>query len=322
MAELPFLKFYPSDWLGEERLKLCSLAARGLWIEMLCLMHKAEPRGELRVEGVPLQTEELAAVVGKPVEEIATALAELERWKVFSRRKSRVIYSRRMDRDENRARKNRENGKKGGNPSLRKQTQTRKSVNPNSKAQTLRVLEAQSLEEKTNPPPPSSRESVPPRKPPPAEPLPDPLDIPEFLDRRRKPEAAQLDLTPDPPTKPDKARGSRLPDDWQPGPDARTFAHSQGLTDAEIDSVAERFRDHWHGKSGAAARKASWLATWRNWIRSDIDRGRVGAGAGRGKPAAGSRTGGDGAEDRSFAASLARAAERQAAGGAAKRGPG
>ena len=176
------------------------------------------------------------------------------------------------------------------------------------------------------PPPPSSRESVPPTKSKPespsAEPVPDPLDIPEFLDRRRKPEAAQLDLAPEPPPEPDKARGSRLPDDWQPGPDARTFAHSQGLTDAEIDSVAERFRDHWHGKSGAAARKASWLATWRNWIRSDIDRGRVGAGASRGKPAAGSRTGGDGAEDRSFAASLARAAERQAAGSAPKRGPG
>lgn len=177
-------------------------------------------------------------------------------------------------------------------------------------------------EEKTNPPPPSSRESVPPRKPPSAEPLPDPLDIPEFLDRRRKPEAAQLDLATDPPTKPDKARGSRLPDDWQPGPDARSFAHSQGLTDAEIDSVAERFRDHWHGKSGAAARKASWLATWRNWVRGDIDRRRVGAGAGRGKPAAGSRAGGDGTEDRSFAASLARAAQRQAAGSAPKRGSG
>lgn len=176
------------------------------------------------------------------------------------------------------------------------------------------------------PPPPSSRESVPPTKSTPetpaAEPLPDPLDIPEFLDRRRKPEAAQLDLAPDPPPKPDKARGSRLPDDWQPGPEARNFAHKLGLTDAEIDNVAERFRDHWHGKSGAAARKASWLATWRNWVRNDVDRGRVGAGAGSRKPSPGSRPGRDGAEDRSFTASLARAAVRQAAGGSAKRGPG
>src|SRR5690606_5110201 len=27
------------------------------------------------------------------------------------------------------------------------------------------------------------------------------------------------------------------------------------------------FRDYWHGVAGAAARKADWPATWRNWIR-------------------------------------------------------
>lgn len=37
----PWLKFYPTDWRSDPALKMCSLAARGLWIEMIALMHEA-----------------------------------------------------------------------------------------------------------------------------------------------------------------------------------------------------------------------------------------------------------------------------------------
>jgi hypothetical protein len=33
---------------------------------------------------------------------------------------------------------------------------------------------------------------------------------------------------------------------------------------------ADKFADHWRAKAGKDARKADWLATWRNWCRSDI----------------------------------------------------
>jgi hypothetical protein len=33
--------------------------------------------------------------------------------------------------------------------------------------------------------------------------------------------------------------------------------------------VAEVFRDHWHAKGGADARKVDWEATWRNWVRRE-----------------------------------------------------
>jgi hypothetical protein len=45
------MKFYPSDWRSDPMLRLCSLAARGLWMEMMCLMHEAEPYGSLLVNG-------------------------------------------------------------------------------------------------------------------------------------------------------------------------------------------------------------------------------------------------------------------------------
>lgn len=34
------------------------------------------------------------------------------------------------------------------------------------------------------------------------------------------------------------------------------------------------FRDYWLAKSGANATKKDWLATWRNWIRKDVEDGR------------------------------------------------
>jgi len=120
-ARYPWFKFTPQDWRGDAGLRIVSLAARGLWIEMLCVMHEADPYGHLIGKtGKALTVDDLASVVGKPVEVVAACLSELEEQGVFSRTKAQVIVSRRMIRDHNRARKMRENGKMGGNPSLGK----------------------------------------------------------------------------------------------------------------------------------------------------------------------------------------------------------
>jgi len=121
-ASDPWMKFYPADWRSDPKLRLVSMAARGLWMEMLCIMHEAPVRGELVVGGVALDAARLARMVGEPVSDASEWLAELQCAEVFSTRKNGVIYSRRMERDENRRRKMRENGKKGGNPSLCKST--------------------------------------------------------------------------------------------------------------------------------------------------------------------------------------------------------
>jgi hypothetical protein len=56
---------------------------------------------------------------------------------VFSRKRSGVIYNRRIERDEQIARKNRDNGKKGGSPSLCNKTEIDKSVNRPDKARAI-----------------------------------------------------------------------------------------------------------------------------------------------------------------------------------------
>lgn len=67
-------------------------------------------------------------------------------------------------------------------------------------------------------------------------------------------------------------RGSRLSPDWQPSEIDHAYAASKGFTPAEIDRHAERFRNYWTAKAGAAALKLDWPATWRNWIISEAER--------------------------------------------------
>lgn len=117
----PFMKFYPQDWRADEKLRFCSLGARGLWIEMLALMHRSERYGQLLINGINPSAEQLAMQVAASAETVEEMLKELEAAGVFSRTATGSIYSRRMKRDEKKAKIARQNGKTGGNPNLRKQ---------------------------------------------------------------------------------------------------------------------------------------------------------------------------------------------------------
>lgn len=67
-------------------------------------------------------------------------------------------------------------------------------------------------------------------------------------------------------------RGSRLATDWQPGEPDRDFAAGKGFSPPGIDRMAEKFRNYWTAKSGSAATKIDWAATWRNWVLEEADR--------------------------------------------------
>jgi hypothetical protein len=119
MAKLDWMQFYPVAWRSDISLRRVSFAARGLWIDMLTIMHEAKPRGVLLVEGEIVKTDFLARLLGADVGEVERLLAELESAGVFSRKKNGAIYSRRMEADEARRMKQSINGKKGGNPILK-----------------------------------------------------------------------------------------------------------------------------------------------------------------------------------------------------------
>jgi hypothetical protein len=99
MGSHQWLKFWPQDWQRDPALRICTLAARGLWIELLSLAHDAKPYGHILVNGRQPNNKQMAAVAGCTEAEVAALLAELEEAGVFSKTPDGTIYSRRMVRD-------------------------------------------------------------------------------------------------------------------------------------------------------------------------------------------------------------------------------
>lgn len=100
MSKRPAFQFYPGDWRTDPSLRLCALLARGLWIEMMAIMHEGEPYGHLTAQGRPISDDMLARLVGESPASVKRAMKDLEANGVFSRTGEGVIYSRRMVRDE------------------------------------------------------------------------------------------------------------------------------------------------------------------------------------------------------------------------------
>lgn len=109
---LPWMKFYPAAWRADPALRMCSLAARGLWVEMLSIMHEAEPYGYLLVNGRPVTDAQLAVLAAAPSDQVPSLLDELESAGVFSRTRKGVIFSRRMVRDEKKSEEGRKSVEK------------------------------------------------------------------------------------------------------------------------------------------------------------------------------------------------------------------
>ncbi|MDE2105852.1 MAG: hypothetical protein KGL39_52000 [Patescibacteria group bacterium] len=115
----PAFQFYPGDWRRDTGLQACSLIARGLWHEMLCIMHDGEPYGHLAISGRPITEAQLARMVGESPRAVGRAIAELESGGVFSRSSEGAIYSRRMVRDDRLRRARAEGGQMGARHGVR-----------------------------------------------------------------------------------------------------------------------------------------------------------------------------------------------------------
>ena len=69
----PAFQFYAADWRGNAKLRRCTHAERGIWIEVMCLMHDSEEYGVLRwplkdlAQAVNCRLQELRSLVAKDV---------------------------------------------------------------------------------------------------------------------------------------------------------------------------------------------------------------------------------------------------------------
>ena len=117
----PAFQFYPADWRKDPALSSCSLAARGLWIELMCIAHESDEYGHLSINGKPMLTPQLARLVGESPAIIGKLLTELKEAGVFSLDERGCIFSRRMVKDERIRNIRSDSGRLGGNPNLLKQ---------------------------------------------------------------------------------------------------------------------------------------------------------------------------------------------------------
>lgn len=96
-----------------------------------------------------------------------------------------------------------------------------------------------------------------PSLPPPGPPSSLPLDPPAPL-RGASPQGA-------------RRKACRIPDEV-PTAQMREWAKAEAGGRLDVDRTALQFRDYWLGKAGQDGAKLDWFATWRRWIRTEIDR--------------------------------------------------
>ena len=239
MSARRWAKFWWQDWQRDPALRMCSLAARGAWIEMLCLMADADPVGHLLVNGRSPNMRQLSAVLGCSEREATKLVAELEENGVFSRSEDGTIFSRRMVRDKAISDEAAANGKKGGNPNItgkgkrKVKGEDAEGLTPSLKANATPPLKHQETEAEA--------------------------DTERTLSLRSS-ERAQN------PKSEKSKRACRLPADWRPSPEMAEFARSNGV---DPERTAAVFRDYWVGVPDPKGRKVDWNATWRNWVRRE-----------------------------------------------------
>lgn len=240
-----WMKFYPQDWLADPGLRMCSPAARGVWMDLIAVMHDAQPYGHLLLGDTAPSMAALGRLCGVSARTMAALLRELEENNVLARTPAGIIYSRRMVRDEAARAQGREHAAKAKTPPT-------PPTPPGGEATpTPPTPRGEGGGDTPHPPggePPRSRA----RK------------RPETRDQKEEPPSSLRSSAPHDAN----GRGQRLPADWQPSPDDVAFCQRLDLSPAQ---VADRFADYWRAKPGAAGRKADWPATWRNWCRREAE---------------------------------------------------
>jgi hypothetical protein len=124
-GRLPAFQFYPADWRKDPSVQALDYETRGIWFEMLCLMHESDERGVLLLNGNPMPEDALCRLLGLDKQILTTALTKLLAYGVAKeRQEDKAIFSKRMVHDEYIRQIRKNAGFKGGNPLLLKQNTT------------------------------------------------------------------------------------------------------------------------------------------------------------------------------------------------------
>lgn len=123
--KLPAIQWYPGDWRKDPGVQALDYLHRGVWFEVLMLMHESEDRGRLKLNGRPMPHPAAARLLGIPVEEWTTIRVALLEYGVADEDDEGALICRRMVRDETLRRTRSEAGRRGGKASSKGQTKSK-----------------------------------------------------------------------------------------------------------------------------------------------------------------------------------------------------
>jgi hypothetical protein len=125
--KLPAFQWYTGDWRKDLAVQSLSFHDRGVWREMLDLMHDSERRGVLVLNGRAMTDDQISRAIGLDNQSFKQTLDRLLTAGVASREpETGAIFNRRMVRDEEIRKIRTCAGSKGGNPNLLNQTPKQK----------------------------------------------------------------------------------------------------------------------------------------------------------------------------------------------------
>lgn len=262
----PASQYYWGDWRRDTALQACSLAARGLWHEMNCLMHDCDPYGHLCVGASAMSHAQLARLVGITAKECGALMAELETAGVFSRTADGLIYSRRMVRDEDLRERRANGGQAGAEHGSKGAQHGAKGGRPRKAEGGFETPHAG----QEKPPPASASASA----------------LPISTSEISKPQSLAASAIP--PTPPPAFLGdanaealngrhvAALDAAWEL-PTAWGFdAEKLGWKPPDVLHESERFRQYWASGKGAGTRRSvkGWRQSWSNWLAKAERMGR------------------------------------------------
>ena len=216
MSEMPWVRFFPSDWLGGTR--AMSASETGIYITLIATMYE-------RGEPIPVDHARMARLCGASNSVFKACLkALIDDGKIIETEKG--LWNDRVQKEVVYRQEKSQVGLQAANARWDKK---RNEINVNDDALAMPSQCARNANQKPEP------------------------DIKE--------RDTNVSLK--------KNRGSRIPEGFEPDTE---LAMRMGLTSSQAENEAAKFKDYWASVSGAKGVKQDWLATWRNWVRSAVER--------------------------------------------------
>ncbi len=237
MSETPFIKFFPSDFLGGT--SGLTPAERGVYITILCLIWDGD--GPVAMDDARLARR--CGMPKAPFNRILSAL--IDDGKII--RTDRGLTNKRAEK----ALVDRHIRRKNATHAARKKWGVHDEKNEQNQCKNDAGAMREQCESNAKP---EARSQKPDNK-----------------------ANALLERGVDTPSKDKKqtAKATRLTADWKPDQEYIMAAITIGLSEDRINYEVDKFRDYWISKSGKDATKLNWLATWRNWCRRAVEANRV-----------------------------------------------